>query len=100
MARLILEFGGAALDELIIEWLKRVEMIGELADEERVECILRLRLTGWVLAVYRQYSRADIEAIKCALTTAFIIDVFVAFEQLAMRQFCDELLAALERLAH
>ena len=51
--QLIPEFGGAASDEPIIEWLEQVEMIYELADEERVKRILPLRLTGGVLIVYQ-----------------------------------------------
>lgn len=105
--RLIPEFGGAATDEPIAEWLERVEMICELSDEDRVERILPLRLTGGALAVYRQLSkeqRADLEEIKRALTTAFAVDAFMAFDQFAARQLrdgetVDEFLAALKRLA-
>ena len=42
-----------------------------------------LRLSG-ALTVYRQLpkeQRADIEKIKCVLTTVFTIDVFIAFDQ-------------------
>ena len=106
--QLIPEYGRAALNEPIIKWLEQVEMICKLADEESVERILSLRLTGRALAVYRQLSkdqRADIKEIKRALTTAFAIDAFMAFEQFAMWRLCngrtvDEFLAALERLAH
>ena len=92
--RSIPEFGGAALDEPVIEWLERAE-------------ILPLRLTSGSLAVYRQLSkeqRADIEDIKRALTTAFAVNVFVSFEQFARRRLrdgetVDEFLAPLERLA-
>ena len=75
------------MDERNIEWLKRVEIICELADEERVECILPLRLMGGALNVYQQLSkeqRADIEEIKHTLTTAFAIYAFMAFKQFAM----------------
>ena len=83
-------------------------MICELADEERVECILPLRLTGTALAVYRQLSkeqRADIDEIKRAFTTAFTVNAFVVFEQFATRRLrdretVDEFLTTLERLAH
>ena len=52
--RLIPEFGGTASDETIIELLERVEMISEVADEERVASILLLRLTNEALAAHRQ----------------------------------------------
>ncbi len=64
--QLIPEFGGTTLDESIIEWLERVEMICELADEEMVEHILPLRLTSEVL-----------------------VDTFVAFEQFVTWRLCD-----------
>ena len=105
--RLIPEFGGAASDEPIIEWLEQVEMICELADEERVECILPLRLTGGALIMHWQISkeqRADIKEIKHAHSTVFAVDAFVAFKQFAMwwlhdGETVDEFLAALKRLA-
>ena len=101
---LIPEFRRVALDEPIIEWLECVEMICELADEERVKHILLLRLMGGALTVYHQLSkeqRADIEEIKRVLATVFAIDVFVAFEQFATWRLrdgetVDEFLAALK----
>ena len=71
-------------------------------DEERVDCILPLRLTGDALTVHRQLKkeqRADIEEIKCTLTTAFATFEQFATQRLCNRETVDELLAALERLA-
>ena len=95
------------MDEPIVEWLEQVEMICELSDKERVERILPLRLKDGTLTVYWQLTkerRADIEEIKYALTTAFALYVFVAFDQFTMLRLCDgetvdKFLATLKRLA-
>ena len=105
--QLIPEFERATSDEPIAEWLEWVEMICELSVEGRVKRIFPLKLTCGALIVYRQLTkeqRADIEEIKCSLTTMFTVCVFVAFDQYMMWWFhneetVDKFLAALKRLA-
>ena len=65
--RLISEFSGAATDMPIVEWVKNVELVGELCTMKKVERVLPLRLRGGALAICRQLSagqKADAEQIK------------------------------------
>ena len=105
--RLIPEYSGAATDLPIVEWLEQVELMCELCNMDRVECVVPLRLRGGAMAVYRQLSkeqRADMAQLKRALMTAFAMDAYVAFDQFVTRRLrpgetVDVFLAELQRLA-
>ena len=68
----------------MVEWIKTKELVYDLCEIKKVERVLPLCLRGGALAVYCQLSeeqKADIQQIKHALLTAFMTNLFMAFDQ-------------------
>ena len=103
--RLIPEFDGAG--QGVSEWLEKLELVCRLRGVTDLHNIVPLRLCGGAFSVYQQLNstdKEDYDAIKSALTSAFAVDKFVAYEQFVGRRLCsgesvDVYLADLRRLA-
>ena len=81
--RLIPEFHGVLSDHTVSEWLEQVEQVSEMCGVDNVECVLRLKLRGGALSVYRWLTRdqrEDLQQVKQTLLVAFAPDPFVAFD--------------------
>lgn len=106
--RLIPEFSGAPESSAVSEWLEKVELVCSLRGVTELQEVIPLRLTDGAFAVYQQLSDAekkDAKHIKEALTTAFGIDAFSAYEEFAARRIkpgetVDVYMAALKKLAN
>ncbi|KRZ93282.1 hypothetical protein T08_7336 [Trichinella sp. T8] len=104
--RLIPEFDGSP-QQLVVEWLEKVELVCKLRDISDVASVIPLRLTGGAFAVYLQLNaqeRSSIDKVKEALLAAFAADPFVAYDQFVSRkpgpdESPDVFLAELRRLA-
>ncbi|KHJ40586.1 zinc knuckle [Trichuris suis] len=91
----------------ITEWLEKVELLCRLRGIDDVATVIPLRLTGGAFAVYMQLTAEDQKdpaKVKKALTAAFAMDSFVAYEQFVSRKLRadeppDMFLAELRRLA-
>ena len=90
----------------VVQWIEKLELVAELRGITDVQKILPLFLEGPAFAVYRKMNPAqkgDLSAIKNALTDAFSLNPFQAYEQLTRRKWCDEpvdvFLSDLRRLA-
>ncbi|KAK4315449.1 hypothetical protein Pmani_000020 [Petrolisthes manimaculis] len=103
--RLIPEFDGAG--QAVAEWLEKLELVCRLRGVTKLEDVVPLRLTGGAFSVYQQLSSTDkgsYDKIKAALTSAFAVDKFIAYEQFVDRKLrdgesVDVYLADLRRLA-
>ena len=92
----------------VSEWLEQVEVVSEMCGVNNVERVLRLKLRGGALSVYRRLTRdqrEDLQQIKQALPVAFAPDPFVAFDTFVSRRLrsgetMDEYLGDLQGLAH
>ena len=104
--RLIPEFSGEA-SESVVEWLERVDLICSLRGIARLEHVIPLRLAGGAFAVYQQLPEAekkDARKLKSALTKAFGMDQFSAYELFVSRRLkpgesVDVFLADLRKLS-
>ncbi len=90
----------------VVQWIEKLELVAELRGITDVQKILPLFLEGPAFAVYREMNSAqkgDLSAIKNALTDAFSLNPFQAYEQFIRRKWCDEpvdvFLSDLRRLA-
>lgn len=105
--RLIPEFDGDSAVS-ISEWLEKVELVCSLRGVTALESVIPLRLTGGAFAVYQQLpssDKKDTSKMKEALTAAFGIDAFSAYERFASRRIqpgesVDVFLAALRKLTN
>ena len=103
--RLIPEFDGAG--QAVAEWLEKLELVCRLRGVTKLEDVVPLRLTGGAFSVYQQLSNTDkgsYDKIKAALTSAFAVDKFIAYEQFVGRRLrdgesVDVYMADLRRLA-
>lgn len=103
--RLIPEFDGAG--QGVAEWLEKLELVCRLRGVTDLHNIVPLRLTGGAFSVYQQLKSTDkgnYDKIKSALTSAFAVDKFIAYEQFVGRRLrseesVDVYLADLRRLA-
>ena len=103
--RLIPEFDGAS--QPVCEWLEKVELVCELRGITGLHVVVPLRLTGGAFAVYQQLEAADkksYKSIKKALTSAFAVDRYEAYEQFERRKLrhgeaVDVFVSELRRLA-
>ena len=90
----------------VVQWLDKLEIVAELRGIADVSKLLPLFLEGPAFAVYREMDpdeKGDLTAIKRALTDAFSLNAFQAYEQLTRRCWKDEpvdvYLSDLRRLA-
>ena len=86
--RLIPEFDGDSAVS-VSEWLEKVELVCSLRGVTALESVIPLRLTGGAFAVYQQLpssDKKDTSKMKEALTAAFGIDAFSAYERFASRR--------------
>ena len=90
----------------VVQWLDKLEIVAELRGIADVSKLLPLFLEGLAFAVYREMDpdeKGDLTAIKRALTDAFSLNAFQAYEQLTRRTWKDEpvdvYLSDLRRLA-
>ena len=105
--RIIPEFNGSAESDGIVTWLERVELVCELRKIKDVVTVIPLRLAGQAYDVYSQIpaeDKKDLTKVKAALTRAFSIDSFTAFDKFKNRRLqadetVDSFLADLRRLA-
>ena len=89
------------------EWVKKFELVMTLQSITDWECYLPLFLTAKAFSIYDGLSNADKKsytAIKGALTRAFSLDEFSAYEAFVARQYSagepvDAFLSDLKRLA-
>ncbi|KFD45894.1 hypothetical protein M514_13232 [Trichuris suis] len=104
--KLIPEYDGSARQS-ITERLEKVELVCRLRGIDDVATVIPLQLTGGAFAVYMQLTAEDQKdpaKVKKALTAAFAVDSFVAYEQFVSRNLRadeppDMFLAELRRLA-
>ena len=90
----------------VVQWLEKLELVAELHEITNVQKLLPLFLEGQAFAVFKELGAAEkgnLSAIKAALTDAFALNPFQAYEQLTRRKWCDEpvdfFLSDLRRLA-
>ena len=65
--------------------------MGLLSWVKNIECVVPMRLSGGMYAVYQQLSeekRADFAGIKDVLYTAFALNPVTAYKQFAVRRLC------------
>ena len=103
--RLIPEFDGTT--QSVSEWLEKLEVVCELIGATALHSIVPLRLKDGAFAVYQQLTveqKRNYKEIKKALTSAFALDKFQAYEHFVERKMqsgeaVDVYLAELRRLA-
>lgn len=103
--RLIPEFNGTG--QAVAEWLEKLELVCRLRGVTDLHNIVPLRLTEGAFSVYQQLdskSKGSYDKIKSALTSAFAVDKFIAYERFISRRLhadesVDVYLADLRRLA-
>lgn len=103
--RLIPEFDGTS--QPVSEWLEKTELVCDLQGVTELKNVIPLRLTGGAFSVYQQLTveqKQDYREIKKALTSAFAVDKFQAYDQFVSRKLrkdeaVDVYLAELRRLA-
>lgn len=89
------------------EWIQKLELVAKLQKVKELENFLPLFLTGGAFAVYqglKDGDKADYELVKKALTLAFSVDQFSAYEELVSRKLsagesADVYLSDLNRLS-
>ena len=104
--KLIPEFDGSS-GHSVAEWLEKLELVCKLRKISDVASVIPLRLTGGAFAVYLQLAESDrksTEKVKEALSAAFAVDQYVAYElfigrKLRSGETPDVYLAELRRLA-
>ena len=78
----------------VVQWLEKLEIVAELRGIADVLKLLPLFLEGPAFTVYREMNpdeKGDLTAIKRALTDAFSLNAFQAYEQLTRRCWKDYL---------
>uniref|UniRef100_A0A5S6Q4F3 DDE-1 domain-containing protein n=1 Tax=Trichuris muris TaxID=70415 RepID=A0A5S6Q4F3_TRIMR len=104
--RLIPQFDGSP-SQSVTEWFEKLELVCRLRKVEDVACVVPLRLSGGVFAVYLQLPDEDkksVVKVKAALLAAFAMDTFAAYDEFSCRKLRngespDVFLADLWRLA-
>lgn len=89
------------------EWIRKLELVSRLQKFDKLENYLPLFLSGGAFAVYEALDEAvknDYSRLKAALTSAFSVNCFLAYEQLMHRRLdaaepVDVYLADIRRLA-
>ena len=82
--KLIPLFDGTNFGQSVVEWVEKAELVCRLSGVKNVECIVPMRLSSGVYAVYQQLSeekRADFACIKDILYTAFALNPVTAYKQ-------------------
>ena len=103
--KIIPEFDGTT--QPVAEWFEKAELVCRLRNVKDLTTVVPLRLTGGAFAVYQQLSdskKKDIEKVKGALYSAFVVDQFTAYELFVARRLkrdevVDVYLADLRRLS-
>ena len=75
------------------EWISKLELVAELRKIEDLGQVLPLFLDGPAYAVYSELGasqKKDVKAVKTALTDAFGMNAFLAYEQFIQRTWRDE----------
>ena len=90
----------------VVQWLKKLEMVADLRGIIDLQNVLPLFLEGPAFAVFSEMddkNKKDLTAVKKALTDAFAMNAFLAYEQLVSRKWNNEpvdvYLSDLRRLA-
>ena len=90
----------------IVQWIEKLEVVAKLREIKDVAALMPLFLEGPAFAVYCEMDpgkKADLKEIKRALTDAFGLNPFRAYEQLVRRVWREEpvdvYLSDLRRLA-
>ena len=102
--RIIPEFNGT---DCIVRWISRLELTCKLRDITDVCTVIPLRLGGDAFDIYAQLpdsDKKDLVKVKAALTKAFSIDIYSAYEKFSSRKLkmgenVDSYLTDLKRIA-
>ena len=106
-SKLIPLYDRTNLGQSVVEWVEKAELVCWLSGVKNIECVVPMRLSGGMYAVYQRLSeekRADFACIKDVLYTAFALNLVMAYKQFAARHLCpgemvDIFLVELRKLA-